>query len=122
MKKVLMGCAAAMLVLAAGAVWADCGSCDAKAGGTAKACGAKMTCPCMCTQGLTLTDAQKAKVDALQAKCKDGCAAGCCKQCAKEMKSILTDEQLATWKQNCAACKKSGTCPQKAAPAPAAEN
>ncbi|MCX6997362.1 MAG: hypothetical protein NTV49_09810 [Kiritimatiellaeota bacterium] len=117
MKKLLMGCAVAVLVLSASAVWANCGTCDKKAEGAACDAKAKMTCPCMCVQGLTLTDAQKAKVDALQANCKDGCPAGCCKKCMAEMKKILTDEQLKSFKQNCAACKKPGAGCPKAAPA-----
>ena len=55
---------------------------------------------------VTLTDEQKAKVDAMQAKCKDGCPAGCCKACAAAMKEILTPEQQKQWQENMAAAKK----------------
>ena len=116
MKKLLMGCAVAAMVLSASAVWANCGTCDKKADGAA--CAVKMTCPCMCVQGVTLTAEQQTKVDALQANCKDGCPPGCCKKCMAEMKKILTPEQLKTFKQNCAACKKPNALCKPAAEAP----
>ena len=112
MKKWIYGSMAALLVLAAGAAQANCGSCDHKADGKAAA---KMTCPCMCVKGVTLNDEQKAKVDAMQAKCKDGCPKGCCQACKAELKKILTAEQFAQVEQNCKACKKdkAGCCPAK---------
>ena len=110
MKKLMLGMLVAMLVAATGVARAQCSSCG-KAD-AAKAEGAKMTCPCMMTQGITLTDEQKAKVDAMQAKCKDGCPKGCCKACAAAMKDILTPDQLKQWEENKAACKKGqgGSC------------
>ncbi len=111
MNKLFAGLLVAVLVAATGVARAACGSCEAKAEG-AKAAGAKMQCPCKCVKGITLTDEQKAKVDALQAKCKDGCPQGCCKACAAAMKEILTPEQVKQWEANVAGCKKDkGCCP-----------
>jgi len=104
MKKLMLGLTLALLVAATGVARAQCSGC-AKAD-AAKTEGAKMTCPCMCVQGITLTDEQKAKVDAMQAKCKEGCPKGCCKACAAAMKEILTPEQQTQWEANMAACKK----------------
>ena len=119
MNKLMAGALAALLIAIAGTARAQCGSC-AKAGGEQAAAqgGAKMTCPCMCLQGITLTAEQKAKVDAMQAKCKDGCAKGCCKACAVAMKEILTPEQQKQWQANMAACKKGkgGCCAKPEAP------
>jgi len=117
MKKLVLSSVAAVLVLAAGAAWAQCARGGAQGCPAGMTGGAKLTCACMHVQGLTLTAEQQAKVDALQAKCKAGCQAGCCKACAAEMKNILTAEQLKVWEQNCAACKRPGKCPMRAAPA-----
>ena len=104
MNKLIAGMLVALVVAASGVARANCGSCEAKAEG------AKMACPCKCVQGITLTDEQKAKVDAMQAKCKDGCPAGCCKACAAAMKDILTPEQQKQWQENLAAAKKGKGC------------
>lgn len=109
MNKLFAGMLVALLVAATGVARAQCCP-SAKAEG-AKADGAKMACPCKCVQGITLTDEQKAKVDAMQAKCKDGCPAGCCKACAAAMKEILTPEQQKQWQENIKNCKKGGCCP-----------
>lgn len=107
MNKLIAGMMVALVMLAAGVARAQCG-CAAKPEGAAA--GAKMTCPCTAVQGITLTDEQKAKVDAMQAKCKAGCPAGCCKACAKAMGEILTPEQQKQWKENLAAAKKGKGC------------
>ena len=107
MNKLMTGMLVALVMLAAGVARAQCG-CAAKP--EAAAAGAKMTCPCMAVQGITLTDEQKAKVDAMQAKCKAGCPAGCCKACAAAMKEILTPEQQKQWQENLAAAKKAKGC------------
>ena len=114
MKKLMLGLTLALLVAATSVARAQCCG-GAKAEGADAKAGAKMTCPCMCVQGITLTDEQKAKVDALQAKCKDGCPKGCCKACKAELKTILTEEQFAQLEQNCKACKKdkASCCPKK---------
>ncbi len=110
MNKLFAGLLVAVLVAATGVARAQCCP-SAKAEG-AKAEGAKLMCPCKCVQGITLTDEQKAKVDAMQAKCKDGCPKGCCKACATAMKEILTPEQVKQWEANVANCKKDkGCCP-----------
>ena len=109
MKKLIVGMLVALVVAATGLARAQCPSCG-KAGEAKAESAAKMCCPCMMTHGLTLTDEQKAKVDALQAKCKDGCSKGCCKACAAAMKEILTPEQQTQWQENMAAAKKGGCC------------
>ena len=109
MNKLIVGLLAALVIGASSLANAQCG-CGAKAEGAAPA-GAKMCCPCMAVQGITLTDAQKARVDGMQAKCKDGCPAGCCKACAAAMKEILTPEQQKQWQENLAAARKAqGAC------------
>jgi len=108
MNKLIVGMLAALVVGASSLAGAQCG-CGAKADGAAPA-GAKMCCPCMAVQGITLTDEQKAKVDGMQAKCKDGCPAGCCKACAAAMKDILTPDQQKQWQENMAAAKKAQGC------------
>jgi Spy/CpxP family protein refolding chaperone len=105
MKKLIIGMLIAVVTVT-GVARAACGSCEAKPEG------AKMTCPSKCVKGVTLTDEQKAKVDALQAKCKNGCPSGCAKACAAAMKEILTPEQQKKWQENLKACKKGkGGCP-----------
>ena len=114
MKKLNVGMTLALLITATGVARAQCPSCG-KAGEAKAESAAKMCCPCMMTQGLTLTDEQKSKIDAMQAKCKDGCAAGCCKACVAAMKEILTPDQLKIWQGNLAAAKKakSAACEKK---------
>jgi hypothetical protein len=116
MKTLLWSSMAALLILAAGAARADCGTCDAK---TEKPAAAKVACPCMCVQGVTLTDEQKPKVDALQAKCKDDCSASCSKACKAELKKILTKEQFKQVQKNCKVCKKRPAAAKTEAPKPA---
>ena len=94
----------AALVAVTGLACAQSGG-GAKAEGAVPAC-IKMPCPCLLTQGLTLTAEQKAKVDVMQAKCKNGCSEECHTDCAKEMKEILTPEQQKQWQKNMAAAMK----------------
>jgi len=112
MKKLIVGMLMALVITATGVARAQCPTC----GKPADAPAVKMTCPCLMTQGLNLTDEQKVKVDALQAKCKDGCSKGCCKHCAAAMKEILTPEQQKIWEENMAACRKAkgAACEKKA--------
>ena len=61
MKKLIVGMLMALVITATGVARAQCPTC----GKPADAPAVKMTCPCLMTQGLNLTDDQKPKVKAI---------------------------------------------------------
>ena len=69
---------------------------------------------CPAFAGITLTADQKAKLQAMHEKCvQGGCTKKCCKAMNKEVKSVLTAEQVKQYDANIANLKK-GCCKQKA--------
>ena len=120
MKKLIAGATlAALVTLSAWSVHAG-GACCAFG---AKACDAsvKKADACSATLAkLNLTEEQKTKVAALQAECKKaGCTAESSAAMMKGLEQVLTAEQLAQCKTECA--KGGGSCPMTAAPAAPAE-
>ncbi|MBM3859073.1 MAG: hypothetical protein FJ395_05420 [Verrucomicrobia bacterium] len=109
MKKVIGMIVAAVVLISASAVFAQCGGCPSQAK-------AKSDKPCcVALEKVKLTDAQQAKVAALQSECKGiSCPVATQKKMAKELKTILDKKQYKQWEQACADAKKSGgTCPSK---------
>jgi len=91
--------AAAVMVAQAGE-----GCCSKSGADTAKAkdylaASKAAMCNPACLKGLDLTDAQMAKVKALQEACaKDECTAECMAKCRKGMAEELSPEQMTKWK------------------------
>ncbi len=98
----------ALAALGAATAFAACGGAhDAAvaAPDAAKAAG----CPML--SKLTLTDEQKAKADAIHAKCvQGGCSAESCAKMMTELEGVLTPEQMAQCKAACEGMKAQGGC------------
>jgi hypothetical protein len=110
MKKVIGMIVAAVVLITASAAYATgCGGCPSHAK-------AKSTKPCcVALENVKLTDAQQAKVAALQSECSGiSCPVASQKKMAKDLKGVLDAKQYKQWEKACATARKTGaTCPSK---------
>lgn len=108
MKSMWTALLVAGLVTVAGSVYAGSACCASKAKekATASVCA-------KATAGMDLTEEQKTKVAAIEAKCQEGgCSKESCDKAKGEIREILTDDQKSTfdaaWEKSCSV--KSESC------------
>ena len=107
MKKLLAFAVAAVIAVSTATVFADGAGCCAAGASKSAACGDMMS-------KLKLTDAQKARIEALKEDTKHATSTSESRAMFSEgLEKILTPEQLSQWKSQCDAskAKASGGCP-----------